>query len=232
LFAPCTGAVVEVLPMALVLLVMVALLAVSPAAPPPFHGRNIGPPTGMPIGPFDAVLSVGELAEAVPLPLKSATIDCRSCNNPSPRPLGLTVPELPVAAELPVVVVLLAAVVPAAAVLLAGARLPPMLEISDCRLANRLDIRLPGPVSPSGIPVGGTAGGPLGKPTRADPALAEAPLASPPDTLPNDNNCDNRPLESAGEAPPVIALPDVPAAEEPAENGVAVLAADPLLWLD
>jgi hypothetical protein len=76
-----------------------------------------------------------------------------------------------------------------------------MLEISDCRLANRLDIRLPGLVSPSGIPICGTAGGPLGEPTPADPALGQAPLAPPPDTLPNASNCDNRPLESVGKAP-------------------------------
>ena len=220
MFAPCADAVVEVLPVALVLL---ALLAVSPAGAPPFHGRNIGPPTGMPIGPFDAVAPVGEPAEAVPL--RSAAIDFRSCNNPPPRPLVLTVPEPPVAAELPVVFA------PAAAVLLAGARLPPMSEIIDCRLAKRLDIRLPGPVSPAGRAVDGTAGGPLGKLTPADPAPAEAPLAPSPDMLPNDSNCDNRPLDSVGKAPPAIVLPNVPVAEEPAENGVAVVAADPLLWL-
>jgi len=248
LFALCTDAVVEVLPVALVLLVVLVLLAGSPAAAPspevpPFHWRNIGPPTGVPIGPFDVVASVGEPAEAVPLPRRSATMDCRSCHSPPPKPLVVAVPELPVAAELAVaaevpvvvevsvVVVLLVAVVPAASVLLAEVRLPPMLEISDCRLANRLDIRLPGLVSPSGIPAGGAAGGPLGEPTPADPAPAQAPLAPPPDTLPNASNCDNRSLESVGKAPPVIALPDVPAAEEPAENGVAVLAADPLLGL-
>jgi hypothetical protein len=90
---------------------------------------------------------------------------------------------------------------------------------------------LPGPVSPAGRAVDGTAGGPLGKPTPADPALAEAPLAPSPDMLPNDSNCDNRPLDSVGKAPPAIAPPNVPVAEEPAENGVAVVAADPLLWL-
>ena len=225
MFAPCTDAVVEVLPAALVLLVLLAPLSVLPGAAPPFHGRNIGPLTGMPIGPFDAVVPVGEPAEAVPLPLRSAAIDFISCNNPPPRPLVLTVPEPPVAAELPVVFA------PAAAVLLAGARLPPMSEIIDCRLAKRSDIRLPGPVSPAGRAVDGTAGGPLGKPTPADPALAEAPLAPSPDMLPNDSNCDNRPLDSVGKAPPAIALPNVPVAEEPAENGVAVVAADPLLWL-
>jgi hypothetical protein len=245
LFALCMDAVVGLLPVVLALLAPV-LLAVSPAAAPspeapPFHGRNIGPPTGRPFGPFHAVVSVGEPAEVVPLPPKSEVIDCRSCNNALPRPLVLTVPELPAAAELPVVValvVLSVVVVPAASVLLLleEARLLPRLEISDCRLANRLDIRLPGPVSPSGRAVGGTAGGPLGKPTPTDPVLGQAPLAPSPDTLPNDSNCDIRPLDSVGKAPPVIAPPDVPLAEElaeePAENGVAVVAAEPLLGLD
>jgi hypothetical protein len=142
----------------------------------------------------------------------------------------LLVPELSVVVALVVVVlvVLSVAVVPAAFVPLAEARPLPRSDMSDCRLANRLDIRLPGPVSPSGRAVGGAAGGPLGEPTPTDPALGHAPLVPSPETPPNDNNWDIRPLESEVNAPPVIPVPDAPLADESAENAVAGVAADPL----
>ena len=53
-----------------------------------------------------------------------------------------------------------------------------------------------------------------------------------PNMPPNDRNWDMRPLDSVGSVLPVSALPDAPAAAESAENVVAVVSVDPLLWLD
>jgi hypothetical protein len=250
-FALCADAVVDgllltpllvPLPVPLLTPLLVLLPVLLLLVPPLFQpDRPGGGPNGRPNGPVvHAVLSVGEPAEAAPLPLRSAEIDCRSCSNALVRSLMLLVPELAVAAVLLVTVVLAASVllvtvVLAASALPVSARPPPSSEISDPRSVNKLDSRLPAPAAPSVEPGGGKVSGPPGAPTPSDPAPAEVPLvpsALLPKTPPNDRNWDIRPVDSVGNVLPVTALPDAPSADDPAEAVVAVVAADPLLWLD
>jgi hypothetical protein len=202
---------------ALPTLLAVALDAAPSPEPAPYGaGIYIGPPTGMP-GPFHPAPPVGAPTGPLLLPPRSALTDRRPCSNELPRPLALLVPVLPAAVVLPLAVEVL--VVPA------EARLLPMSETMDCKLAKRLDIKLLGLMTLSVGEVGVPGADPLGDPTPTDPA--------PPDTLPNDSNWAIRPLESEVSAPPGTALPDdapvdAPVVDGSAENAVAGVPADPL----
>jgi hypothetical protein len=91
---------------------------------------------------------------------------------------------------------------------------PPRLEMSDCKLLNRLPTPLPDPVSPSDRPGGANDGAPPTVPSTPPP---EAPL--------NDINWDSRPLDNIPELAPATALPDAWSADDAAENVVAVVPA-------
>ena len=54
------------------------------------------------------------------------------------------------------------------------------------------------------------------------------PPVPPSETLPNDINCDSRPLDSMGEVPPATALPVAWSVDDSAENVVAAVPADAL----